>query len=84
MLSKLAFEGCTGVCQSKEEDPSRHIDDKYKRREEGKRMGSSSLLPEQQEQRQELGYKGSGAQSGRAWRPGGAETFVWKLGKLRR
>ena len=46
MLSKLAFEGCTGVCQSKEEDPSRHIDDKYKRREEGKRMGSSSLLPE--------------------------------------
>ena len=47
-----------------------------------KRMGSSSLLPEEQEKRQELGCKGSGAQSGRAWRPGGAETFVWKLGKL--
>lgn len=75
MLFKLAFEGCTGVCQSKEEDPSRHIDDKYKSWEEGKRMASSSLFPEQQEQRQELGCKGSGAQPGRAWQPGGAETF---------
>lgn len=82
MLLKLAFEGCTGVCQSKEEDPSRYVDGKYKRWEEAKRMGSSSLLPEEQEKRQELGCKGSGAQSGRAWRPGGAETFVWKLGKL--
>lgn len=29
MRFKLAFEGCTGVCQSKEEDPPRHIDDMY-------------------------------------------------------
>ena len=40
MLLKLAFEGCTGVCQSKEEDPSRYVDGKYKRWEEAKRMGS--------------------------------------------
>lgn len=78
----MAFEGCIGVCQPKEEDPSRHIDIMYKSKEEGKRMGSSSLLPEQQEQRQELGCKGTGAQSGRDGRPGRAETFARKPGKL--
>ena len=45
-------------------------------------MGSSSLLPAQQEQRQELDCKGTGAQSGRAGRPGWAETFARKPGKL--
>ena len=30
MRFKLAFEGCTGVCQSKEEDPPGHKDDMHK------------------------------------------------------
>lgn len=58
MLLKLAFEGCTGVCQSKEEDPSRYVDGKYKRWEEAKRMGSSSLLPEEQEKKTGAGLQG--------------------------
>ena len=36
-LFKLALEGCIGVCQPKEEDPSRHIGITYKSREKQRR-----------------------------------------------